>query len=70
MLSRHMLSLALSKAGRYKTNYCPTTNIRRISSSTPHQMLGVVIHHPLPHPSLLLCESEYHHQNGSQMYNS
>jgi hypothetical protein len=44
MHSRHELSAALSKAGRYYTEYRPATDIREVSLTTPQRMLGIVIH--------------------------
>jgi hypothetical protein len=45
MMSRHELSnTALKQLSRYKTEYRPTGDKREISSTTPSQMTGVVIH--------------------------
>jgi hypothetical protein len=66
MLSRHELSSALSKVGRYKTDFLPTDNKRPISSSTPASLMGVVIHrrflrnHKLP----FWWTSRFSKQNG------
>jgi hypothetical protein len=44
MMSRHKLSTTLKQARRYKTEYGPTTDTRKISSTLPKTMAGVVIH--------------------------
>jgi hypothetical protein len=44
MMSRHELSKTLKQVRRYKTEYHPTTNRRKISSTLPKTMAGVVIH--------------------------
>jgi hypothetical protein len=58
MMSHHELSTALSKVSCYKTKYCPTTGIREMSSSTPSQMTGVVIHRRFfvnPNTTIRMC---------------
>ena len=47
MHSRHELAAALSKPGRYITEYRPSDDERVVSTTTPLRMLGIVIHRRL-----------------------
>ena len=44
MVTRHELITALSSLGRYNTEYRPPGDVRKVSTTTPPRMLGIVIH--------------------------
>jgi hypothetical protein len=44
MPSRHELSAALSKCGRYQNEYLLTDDVREVSATTPKHTWGIVIH--------------------------
>jgi hypothetical protein len=64
MLSRHELSSALAKVGRYKTDFLPTNDKRPISISPPLGLGGVVIHRRFfrNHNSSKMCLECIFHQ--------
>jgi hypothetical protein len=58
MTSRHELSTSLKQVSHYKTEYRPPTDTGQISSTTPSQMGGVVIHRCFfvhPHTTSRMC---------------